>query len=107
MMYYKKFAVAVKVNGKVLREHGENRDEVTLPFGSEYSLTLKNINSIKAQVRVSIDGIDATDGWLVLQPNSSIDLPRLFTRGEAFHRGRRQNRGGPNLLHHRGHEAHE
>lgn len=76
MMYQKKFASAIKVNGKVLRE---KNDTVALPYGSEYSILLKNLNSVKAQVKVSIDGKDATEGtWLVLQPNSSIDLERFI-----------------------------
>ena len=39
MMYLQKLAVAVKVNGKVLREVG---DTVYIPFGSEYSILIKN-----------------------------------------------------------------
>jgi hypothetical protein len=78
MMYYKKFVASIKANGKVLRE---NNGAVAIPFGSEYEIRLKNINSIKAQVKVSIDGEDVTDGWIILQPNSTLDLERSIKNG--------------------------
>lgn len=72
MMYLQKLAVAVKVNGKVLREAG---DTVYIPFGSEYSILIKNLESVKAVVSVSIDGTNATDNReLIVPPNSSIEL---------------------------------
>lgn len=75
-MYQKKLVAVIKQNGKVLREKG---DEVKLPFGSEFSILLKNLNSVKAQVRVSIDGNDATEGtWLVIEPNQSLELKRFI-----------------------------
>lgn len=78
-MYANKFAVAVKHHGKVLQEFGET---IYLPFGSEYGLLLKNLNSVRATVRVSIDGQDATEGvLLVVQPNSSFELERFIKNG--------------------------
>lgn len=78
-MYANKFAVAVKHRGKVLQEFGEI---VYLPFGSEYGLLLKNLNTVRATVKVSIDGTDATEGVsLVVQPNSSIELERFIKNG--------------------------
>lgn len=79
MMYSNKLATAIKVNGKVLREHGET---VALPFGSEYSLTFKNMNSVRALVTVEIDGRDATGGTqLIVPPGQSIDLERFIDSG--------------------------
>lgn len=78
MMYSNHFAAAIKVGGKVLRE---SSGEVTLPFNTEYSLLLKNINSVKAKARVFIDGEDVTDGWLVLEPNSKLNLERFIRNG--------------------------
>jgi hypothetical protein len=78
MMYHSKFVTVIKANGKVLRE---NNGEVAIPFGSEYSILLKNMNSVRAQVRVSIDGVEATDGWLILQPNGKLDLERWIKNG--------------------------
>lgn len=72
MVYMEKFIAVVKHNGKILRE----RDGfVSLPFGSEYSLLLKNKNSVKAVVNVEIDGQDVLDGnQLIVNPNSYLEL---------------------------------
>ena len=79
MVYQNKMVVAVKVDGKILRETG---DSVSIPFGSEYSILLKNLNSVRTLVKISIDGVDATDGTeLVLEPNSSLDLERFIHNG--------------------------
>jgi hypothetical protein len=79
MMFKKNLVACVKVGGKILRE---NSDRVTLPFGSEYSLLLKNLDSVRVQVKVSVDGKDATEGtWLVIEPNSSLELERFIRNG--------------------------
>jgi len=82
-MYQSKMALAVKVPSRnkssVAREI---EDAVYLPFGCEYSLLIKNLNSVKALVRVWIDGEDVTDGTqLIIQPNSSLDLERYIKNG--------------------------
>lgn len=72
MTYKDNFVVEIKVNGKILRV---KNDIVYLPFGCEYSIFMKNLNSVKACVNVSIDGQDVLDNKrLVINPNSSIDL---------------------------------
>ena len=79
-MYQEKLVCAVKHNGRVLREQG---DTVFIPFGSEYSLFFKNLNSVRALVRVSIDGQDATKGTsLIVPPNGSVDLERFLEAGQ-------------------------
>lgn len=76
MMHHQKLVAALKVNGKVLRESGE---AVQLPFGSEFSILLKNLNSVRAVVSVSIDGKDVLNGdQLVINANSSMDLERFL-----------------------------
>lgn len=72
MTYKDRFVAEVKHNGQILRM----RDGfVTLPFGSEYSLLLKNLNSRRASVNISIDGQDVLGGQsLVLDPNQSSEL---------------------------------
>lgn len=72
MTYKDRFVVEVKHNGKIMRV----RDGfVTLPFGSEYSLLLKNLNSRRALVNISIDGEDVLDGnSLVINKNSTTEL---------------------------------
>lgn len=78
-MFKNNFVVAVKANGKVLREFG---DTVYIPFGTEYSILLKNLFRKKVNVRVKIDGQDALDGkTLLINPHDSIDLKRFIKNG--------------------------
>lgn len=78
-MYSSKLVVAIKHNGRVLREHG---DTVRIPFGAEYSLFIKNKNSVRCLVSVEIDGQDATEGIRLIVPaNGSIDLERFIKNG--------------------------
>jgi len=80
MVYKKQFAAAIKVSGKILREY--NGEQVYLPFGSEFAIILKNLNSVRASVKVWIDGQPATDGVsLTIEPNSSIELERFISSG--------------------------
>lgn len=86
MTYSKGFIACVKVNGKVLRE---DADIVTLPFGAEYSVLLKNLTSVRAQVKVSVDGTDATEGtWLIVPANGELELERYIRNGN-FDKGNR------------------
>lgn len=85
-MYGNKLAAAIKVNGKVLREF---KDIVHIPFGSEYAITLKNLNTTRAVVNVYIDGDNVVPGGLVLNAGQSIDLERSIrnnnlTEGNRF-----------------------
>lgn len=78
-MYNKNFVVAVKVGGKILREV---EDLVYLPFGSEYTILLKNTSTKKVKAKVSIDGKDATeDVQLVINPGESTELKRFIRNG--------------------------
>ena len=78
MMYESKMAAAIKVNGKVLREF---KDTVYVPFGSEYSITLRNLHTTRSVVHVFIDGDDMVPGGLVLNAGQSIDLERSIKNG--------------------------
>jgi len=72
MVYQEKFVVAIKCDGKILREDGEY---VTLPFGSEYSILLKNLNSRNAVISIEIDGQDVLyNDKLIVNSNSDIEL---------------------------------
>ena len=77
-MYNNKMAVAIKVNGKVLREF---KDTVYMPFGAEYSLLLKNLNTVRALINVYIDGDNIVPGGLVLHTGQEIDLERAIRNG--------------------------
>ena len=79
MMYHNKLAVALKSAGRVLREQ---KDTVYVPFGTEYSILIKNLNSVRASVTVSIDGTDATENVsLIIDPNKEIELTRFIKNG--------------------------
>jgi len=78
MTYKDAFVVEVKCNGKILRMRD---DFVHLPFGSEYSIYLKNLSARKASVKINIDGQDVLDySALILNPNTSTELEG-FLRG--------------------------
>lgn len=100
-----KLALAVKSQGKILREHD---GKVMLPFQSEFSLVLKNLHSVAASVTITIDGEDIAGGRsFVVDPASSIDIERyvndlsignrfkFIARSEAIeqHRGTRIDDG--------------
>jgi hypothetical protein len=83
-MYNKKLAVAIKTNGKILREFANSsktKDTVYIPFGSEYSVLLKNLNTVRVLTNVYIDGTNATPGGLVLNAGQEIDLERWIKNG--------------------------
>lgn len=79
-MYSKMFVAGIKVNGQVLRESG---DRVSVPFGSEYSIFLKNLNTVRVQVKVQVDGKEAING-LILGPNQTLDLERFVKDGNLI-----------------------
>lgn len=74
MVYNKKFVAAVKCNGKILREY---KDVVYIPFGSEYSILLKNLNSRPALVDVTVDGREVVSN-LIVRSNDSVEVERFF-----------------------------
>ena len=75
MMYANKMAAAIKVNGRVLREH---KDTVLIPFGSEYSILIKNLNTKRAIFNIFIDGDNIVPGGLVLNAGQEVDLERAI-----------------------------
>jgi hypothetical protein len=78
-MYNQKFVVAIKANGQILREFG---DIVKLPFGTEFSILLKNLNTVKALASVQIDGTNVTENHkIVIHPNTDFELTRFINNG--------------------------
>ncbi len=74
-MYVEKFVAVLKVDGNILRE---DENIVKLPFGSQYSILLKNLNSVDAVASISIDGKDILDGNKVIVPaNDSVEIERF------------------------------
>lgn len=77
-MYKDKMVAAIKNNGKVLREF---KDQVYIPFGSEYQISLKNLNTRKVCVHIEIDGTKVTGDGLVIHAGQSFDLERFIDSG--------------------------
>jgi hypothetical protein len=72
MTFKDNFITVVKCNGRILRE---DNGFVTLPFDSEYSIYLKNLDSRKAVVDISIDGKDVLDNSrLIVYPDTFLEL---------------------------------
>ena len=78
MMYQSKLVASLKANGKILREF---KDTVYIPFGSEYSFLIKNLNTTRAVVNIFIDGEDVVEGGLVVDPGCEVDLERYVKNG--------------------------
>lgn len=78
-MYSNKLVASVKCGGKILREDGE---VVYIPYSSEYSLLLKNLNTQKAVAHIEIDGTNVVPGGLIINPNQTIDLERFVIDGD-------------------------
>jgi hypothetical protein len=78
-MYKNRFAVAIKHNGKILRE---NKDLVLIPFGSEFTVLVKNLNSRRAKFTLHIDGTDVLDGQeIIVNGNSEVEMKRFIRNG--------------------------
>lgn len=82
-MYKSKLVAAIKSNGKVLREFS---DKVYIPFSSEYSILIKNLNTLRALVDIEIDGQVAVKG-LIVDAKSEIELERFV--GKNLNEGNR------------------
>ena len=78
MMYNQKLVASIKANRKILREF---KDTVYVPFASEYSILLKNLNTVRAVVNVYIDGENQTPSGLVLNAGQEIDFERSLKNG--------------------------
>jgi hypothetical protein len=78
MMFNQKLVASIKVNGKILREF---KDTVYLPFGAEYSLLVKNLNTVRVLFNVYIDGENHTPEGFVLYPGQEVDLERSIKNG--------------------------
>lgn len=62
MMYNNKLVCSVKVGKRILRETIQNNEAaVFIPFGSEYSLILKNLAGRNAVVHIQIDGKEVSE----------------------------------------------
>lgn len=80
------YVIAIKVNGKTLRE---DNGKVYLPFNTEYEIFIKNLTLLRVGASVEIDGTDVTNGLVVIDAKDDVTLKRMIlgndlTNGPAF-----------------------
>lgn len=78
MVYKDNFIAVLKHNGKIMREIN---GRVKLPFGSEYSILLKNKDSRAAVASIEIDGEDVMAGYRYIVPGNSTRELKGFLKG--------------------------
>jgi len=90
MTFKNNMIAVIKCNSKVLREDNSSGTQiVTIPFGSDYSILLKNKDTRSAVVKVEIDGKDVlSDNQLILKPNTSTELLGYMKDGIVSNRFR-------------------
>lgn len=85
MTYSNNFVAVIKAGGKILREVEPGL--VLLPFQTEYSVYLKNLNSKRALVSISIDG-ESIGNDIIMEANSISEIERFLesnmTNGHRF-----------------------
>jgi hypothetical protein len=83
-MFSNNFVVSIKSNNKFFREEGNS---IRIPFGSEYSLYMKNLDSRRAVLTVRIDGKDVLDGRkLIVNGKSVLELEGFMDGNTAKNR---------------------
>lgn len=81
-MYNNKLVATITVDNSHLRE---DNGKVFLPFGTEYSIYLKNLHTTNAVISITIDGQDILDGRsLILGPSSDMTLERYYASNNRF-----------------------
>jgi len=78
MVYSNNFIAVIKHKGKILRD---TNGVVRLPFGSEYSVLLKNKDSRAAVANIEIDGEDVMGGHQYIVPGNSTRELKGFLKG--------------------------
>ena len=80
MVYHCHFVAVVRVDGKILRERDDNT--VYIPFGCQYEILLKNLNSRKAVASISIDG-ESIGSDVIVNPNEQFPIERFISMGRG------------------------
>lgn len=79
-MFSNSFVCCVMVDGKCLEE--DRAGNVRIPFGSEYTIFLKNKHDRRATAKVKLDG--ETVGEFVVNAHKSLELKRPESHNAAF-----------------------
>lgn len=82
MVYKEEMVAVVCIDGRIARE--TRSGEVFIPYGSDYSIMLKNLSTKRASVKVSIDGRDVLDdSSIVIGANSETEI-KGFLEGNTI-----------------------
>lgn len=81
-MYLNSFVVCVIANGKIQKE--STTGTCSIPFGSEYTIRLRNKNSRRAVCVLSIDGKNVSEDGFVIEAKSFIDIERPADSSARF-----------------------
>ena len=99
MVYQNKFVAEIKSNGKILRMKD---GYISLPFGSEYTILLKNLNSQRASVDISIDGENVLDNSsLIVGANETSEI-KGFLKGNVARNSFKFIQKTEEIMNHRG-----
>lgn len=82
MVYSSNFVLTVVVGGHIQKEKANG--VVEIPFGSEYTLRLRNKNDRRAVVKISIDGENVSGGGYVIPAKQVIEIKRHWDKDCAF-----------------------
>lgn len=82
MVYSNHFVMCVLVNGTPLSELANG--VVSLPFGSEYALRLRNKNGRRAVVKIYIDGENVSGNGYIIPANDFVDIKRHHDKDRSF-----------------------
>lgn len=79
-MYNNQFVACIKANGKILREF--NKGEIKIPFGTEFSILLKNLSNVRATASIYVDGTDVAPGnSFVVPAKGETEITRFVKNG--------------------------
>lgn len=77
-MYKNNFVAVIKCDGKSLRD--DKSGSVYLPFGTEYSIFLKNEDSRKALVNIEVDGQNVLNGHGLIVHGNDVQEVKGFMK---------------------------
>jgi hypothetical protein len=81
-VYSNGFVVSIVVNGRVFEIAKD--DTVAVPFGSEYSIRLRNKNNRRAVAKVFVDDQNVSQDGIVVNAYGFVDLERPTTTRTKF-----------------------
>lgn len=82
MVFSNHFVVCILIDGKPVQELANGT--VPIPFGSQYSIRLRNKNKRRAVAKIILDGENVSDKGYVVNADSYVDIHRHADRDVAF-----------------------